>query len=187
MSDRVSRTTVLCEDEAQERLVREYLKTCKLSCDPPQVIWRVASKLQYGGNDHWVLKEFSDELHACRQRSAKAKTLLIVVIDADAKFSVEQRRDQLCERVQQTGYSDFGGDDPAVLLIPKRHIETWIAVLLGKTVTEDEDCKDWEPPSKKQFRGAAEALYQWARPNATFGTNCVPSLKNSLPEWRKIH
>jgi hypothetical protein len=186
MSNRVSQFILLCEDEAQERLTKAYLKKCGLASQSPYVKSLVASREQRGGNDGWVLDRFPKELKACRQRhKAKANTLLIVLIDAD-NHSVEDRRRQLYDRVVSSGLDEFGASEPAVILIPKRHIETWICALVGNTVTEEEDCKPWEKPDKEIIRLAAQTLFDWSRPNATPGKTCVPSLQTALPEWNKI-
>ncbi len=185
MSDRVSRTILLCEDELHERLVREYMKRCRLPTHPPYLVPLVASRLQRGGNVHWVLQRFPEELHACRQRQKKAETLLIVVIDAD-QFTVDERRRQLDERLRQEGYEPLRRTDPVVLLIPRRHVETWLHSLLGETLTEEENCKDRDKPTKDAIRQAADTAYEWARENAPLGPSCVPSLRESLPGWRKI-
>jgi hypothetical protein len=185
MSDRVSQTVLLCEDQLHERIVKAYMKECGLPTHAPYVRPHVASQEQQGGNDAWVLNQFPIQVRACRQRQKKATTLLIVVIDAD-RFTVVDRRRQLNDRLKEAGYEELSVDDPVVLLIPRRHGETWICSLLGETVTEDEDCKDWENPSKEEIRQAARTAYEWARPNATPGPTCVPSLQVALPEWRKI-
>lgn len=96
--------------------------------------------MQYGGNVGWVLARFPSELHACRQRHKKANTLLIVIVDAD-RLTVDERRRELMERVTLDGYEAIGTSEPVVVLIPKRHVETWIRVLLGEAVTEEDDCK----------------------------------------------
>jgi hypothetical protein len=185
MSDRVSETVLLCEDDAQERFTKAYLKKCGLPCQSPYVRSLVASREKKGGNDAWVLDRFPKELNACRQRNKKAKTRLLVLIDAD-KHSVEDRRRQLTERVKLAGFEEFGKNEPAELLIPKRQIETWIRALRGEIVTEDQDCKGWEKLDKEQLRLAAQTLYDWSRPNATLGSTCVPSLQAALPQWRRI-
>src|SRR6516162_4062600 len=98
MSDRVSQTVLLCEDEVHERLVKAYLKQCGRDFRPPYVKSRVASQMQKGGNDVWVLNHVAEEVQACRQRHKRTRTLLIVVIDAD-KLTVEKRRSQLASRL----------------------------------------------------------------------------------------
>ncbi len=185
MSERVSQTILLCEDELQERLAKAYVKKCGLPYQPPYLKALVASREQQGGNDSWVLNQFPRQLHACRQRQKKARTLLIVLIDAD-KHSVEDRRRQLMDRLTSAGFEAFGQTEPAVLLIPKRHIETWIRALLGEQVTEEQDCKTWQDAKKEEIRRAADAVFAWSRANATPGQTCVPSLKTALAEWKKI-
>lgn len=94
MSERVSHTVLLCEDELQARLVRSYLRRCGVTAEPPYVREKIASRTVHGGNVGWVLTEFPRELHACRQRNKRARTLLIIVIDAD-EFEVAQLRREL--------------------------------------------------------------------------------------------
>lgn len=185
MSDRVSQTIVLCEDEAHQRLTKAFLKGCNLASDSPMVKWLVASQQQQGGNDAWVLDRFPKELRACRQRNKKAKSLLVVLIDAD-NYSVEERRSQLDERAKASDLAESMNDDPVIVLIPKRHVETWIRVLLGETVTETEDCKSWKPPERDSYRKAAHTLYEWSRPNAKPSPTCVDSLRKALPQWHRI-
>jgi hypothetical protein len=141
--------------------------------------------MEQGGNVAWVLREFPKQVHACRQRQKRANTRLIVLVDAD-NFTVDERRRQLDERLRQAGHEGLSATDPVVLLIPRWHVETWICSLLGNSVTEDEDCKDWDKPSREQIRQAAHTAYEWARENARPGPTCVPSLHIALPNWRKI-
>jgi hypothetical protein len=161
------------------------MERCGLKTEEPYLKSVVASRMQHGGNVDWVLRAFPFQLHACRQRAKKAKTLLIALVDAD-KFTVDQRRRQLDDRLQQAGYEELNATDPVVLLIPRWEVETWICSLLGKTVTEDDDCKGWVKPTRDEIRQAARTAYEWARENATPGPTCVPSLKAALPEWQKI-
>lgn len=52
--------------------------------------------------------------------------------------------------------------DPIVVLIPKRHIETWIRAALGEAVNENDGYKKPEP-KKHEVRSAANEIYGWAR------------------------
>jgi hypothetical protein len=131
------------------------------------------------------MDEFPNELVAVRKRQAKAKSLLIVMIDSDNE-SVEIRAQALKDRLVQSKLEPVRLDDPLALLIPKRHIETWIRALLGERVTEEEDCKKHNPPTKDDFRQAALKLYDWSRPNAAVPPNCVPSLSQALKVWHRI-
>jgi hypothetical protein len=170
---------LLCEDDPQERLVRSYLKRCGLTTEPPYLVPRNASREVHGGNVGWVLREFPKEFEACRRRHAThANTLLIVVVDAD-HLTVVERRGQLHQA------TEVSVTDPVVVLIPKRHIETWIRAAIGQTVNETDSYKRPEP-KKSEIRRAAEQIHGWAREDPKPGPSCVDSLLASLPEWRKL-
>ncbi len=179
MSERVSEMILLCEDDAQEQLVRFYLKKSGLNTTPPCFIPINASRKVHGGNVRWVLHEFPRQLEACRRRHAThARTLLIVVADAD-DYSVAERRSQLDGSI---GVSDT---DLLVVLIPRRHVETWIRAALGHEVNETDDYK--HPTIKRdRIRAAANQIHGWARDNPEPGPTCVDSLRASLTQWRKI-
>jgi hypothetical protein len=185
VSSRASKIVLLCEDDAHSRLALAYMKHCGIRTDyavDPQV----ASRLKHGGNVGWVLDQFPRQLHACRQRhKARANTQLIVLVDADT-FDVDERRRHLDERLTQAGYDKLAADDPVVLLIPRRHVETWIRSLLGDQVSEEDDCKGWKTPTRDEIRQAAQVVYGWARDHPKPGPTCVPSLQAALPGWRKI-
>ena len=182
MANRASQTILLCEDDPQERLVRTYLKACGLDTVPPSFVPRNASREVHGGNVDWVRREFPKELRACRHRhAAKAETLLIVVVDAD-KFEVGERRGHL---LADPADSPVASKDPLVILIPRRHIETWIRAATGKKVNETDDYKNPEP-AKSEIRAAARTIYDWARDQPKPGPTCVPSLHTSFPEWRRV-
>jgi hypothetical protein len=166
---------LLCEDDPQEQMVRRYLDRCGLRTLEPTLRVRNASREVYGGNIGWVLREFPGEMEACRKRhAAHAKTLLIVVIDADENTVVD-RRAQL----------ETNAGDPAVALIPKRHIETWIRSALGQTVNEIDSYKN-PAPKKADVRTAACQIHGWAHGNPAPATTCVDSLRASLPEFRRL-
>jgi hypothetical protein len=176
---------LLCEDDAHRRLAVAYMKRCGIRTERV-VVEQVASRQRHGGNIGWVLDEFPRQLRACRQRhKTKADTQLIVMVDADT-LDADERRRQLDERLTREGYDKLAGSDPVVLLIPRRHVETWIRSLLGQQVSEDDDCKGWDKPTKDEIRQAAQTAYGWARDNPKPGPTCVPSLRAALPEWRKI-
>jgi hypothetical protein len=178
VSNRVSQTILLCEDDPQDQIVRFYMQQCKLSTTDPPLRRLIASRQSFGGNVHWVLQNFSKQLEACRQRAVRAKTLLIVVLDAD-DFSVVERRHQLNANPPPSA------DDPLVMLIPRRHIETWIRAALGEQVDETGDYKH-PKPAMSDIRNAGVQIYRWARDQPLPGPNCVMSLRDAFREWRKI-
>lgn len=178
MSNRVSQTIVLCEDDPQEQLVRLYAKKCGLNTDLPYFKPRNASREVHGGNVGWVIREFPNELKACRKRAARARTLLVVIVDADLK-TVNDRRAELYKDVETSR------DDPTVVLIPKRSVETWIRAARGQNVSETDSLKN-PTPEKNEIREAANQIHGWARDNPIPDNTCVESLRRALPEWREI-
>ncbi len=115
---------------------------------------------------------------ADEDNATHARTLLIVVADAD-DYSVAERRSQLDGSI---GVSDT---DLLVVLIPRRHIETWIRAALGHEVNETDDYK--HPTIKRDhIRAAANQIHGWARDNPEPGPTCVDSLRASLTQWREI-
>ena len=170
MTDRVSEMVLLCEDDPQAQIVRRYLDQCGLRTVEPTLRVRNASREVHGGNVSWVLNQFPKEMEACRRRhAAHARTLLIVVVDAD-QGTVADRRAQL--------HTHAG--DPVVVLIPKRHIETWIRSGLGQPVNEIDSYKN-PAPEKAAIRAAAHQIHGWARGNPPPGPTCVDSLRAALP------
>lgn len=163
----------------QEQFVRGYLKACGLNTAPPVFYPRNASRAVRGGNVDWVLREFCQELLACRRRhAAHARTLLIVVVDADNN-TVMQRRNHLAKDCQVLDA------DPLVVLIPKRHIETWVRASIGEAVNENDSYKHPEA-TKQEVREAANQVHGWVHDNPPPGPTCTDSLRASFLEWRRI-
>jgi hypothetical protein len=119
-------------------------------------------------------------------RSRKAETKLIVMIDADI-HSVEQRLRQLDESLRQAGVSLSDEDAENIArLIPKRNIETWILCVSRRVVDEATDYKYERDDWTELIREGVPALYDWTRPNATLPASCVKSLRDAIPQLRKL-
>lgn len=85
--------------------------------------------------EQWVRERFPGELDAVRGRGRH--TVLVVGTDADT-MSVNARTasaslDQAC---QTQGVAKRTGQDPVVMVVPKRNIETWFAYLRGENTNE---------------------------------------------------
>jgi hypothetical protein len=184
VSERVSQTILLCEDRVQASLVRLYIGCCGLNTNEPCLHPIIASEQVRGGNVGWVLREFPRQLEACRKRQTRAKTLLIVVADADS-LGVDERYRDLTRALQGAGLEAIAPSDPIVVLIPKRHVETWIHTTTGQPTNETDDYKS-DQPSKADLRVAAHIIHGWAHDIPEPDENCVPSLRIALPEWRNI-
>lgn len=125
---KASKIIVLCEDNAHAMFVRRFLKK-----------WGVANRkytvLDYpngeGSGKKFVKETLPKEVKALRSRNAS--TILLVVLDAD-EFSVDQVKYELDEIV----VPHRGDEEQIAYIIPKWHIETWIAYLHGEDVDEEE-------------------------------------------------
>jgi hypothetical protein len=181
--DRIANLIVLVEDAEQQKLVRLYLKRCGHEtrwCD-----FRPLPVGRGGSGEKYVRNEYHRQVQSCRSSlGRKASALLIVMIDADTE-TTEYRAVQLSNALRDGGEKQRGDSEPIVVLIPKRHVETWIQALLGNAVDEVTDYKK-PKPAYGEILNAAETLHQWTRRNAVPGVTCPPSLTESLPEWKKI-
>ena len=186
MPERIANKIILVEDTVQQNLVRRYLERCGHT--PPFRLVALPARGPGGSGEKYVRDQYPQQVQACRSSlGRRATALLIVVIDAD-RGTTQQRKSQLSDALQTAGLDERREDEPIVLLIPRRHIETWIRALLGKQADEDTDYTKAPhfPPVSSDIKEAAAKLYQWTRPGATPVTTHPMSLTASLPEWQKI-
>jgi len=171
------------EDQHQKMLVYRYLLHCGLK---PHEIEVRASPAAKGSADHWVLEEFVRQIDAYRDRQRRARTALIVAIDADA-LAVQDRIDQLDEALRQNGKPAVGDAEQIARLVPKRNVETWILVL--NNVTDVNEHADYKPENRKWhklIRTAAETLCQWTGANVDPPPWCVDSLRSGIRELKRL-
>jgi hypothetical protein len=83
---------------------------------------------------------------------------LVVAIDADIS-TVAQRENELETALAEVGELRRQADEAIVLLIPKRHIETWILCLLGEHVDEVTGYKS-RGDVHQQIKPAALTFYE---------------------------
>jgi hypothetical protein len=181
--DRIANKIILAEDPEQQNLVRRYLERC--GHQAPFRLVALPAKASGGSGEKYVRDQYPAQVRACRSSlGRKAGALLVVIVDADTETTAH-RATQLEVALRNTGEERRTDSEPIVVLIPKRHVETWIRALLGDPVNETTDYKNPKPTSQ-EIRQAAEALYPWTRPGADLRPNFPPSLNDSRPEWRKI-
>ena len=183
MPERIARKVVLTEDMEQQKLVRKYLEKCGHNLRECEFLPR--RKWPGGSGEQNVRHEFPVQVRACRSTTGKkASALLVVMIDADRK-TTNERGQQLSKALEDADEDPLGHDELIVVLIPRRHVETWIRALLGTKVDEEADYKN-PKPTGSEIQQAAVTLYEWTRPNAQPGETSPASLTASIPEWRKI-
>lgn len=146
---------VLCEDRLQEVVVRRFLKQgWKKSPRDVHVIPYPHGGSGGSGEKH-VRDSYPNQLRAYRSRSAR--TILVVVIDADASTvrAHHQELDEACRRAQPAVKRRQNGE-AIVHVIPRWHLETWLAYLDGVKVSEDEQYKS--PYAFKRRESACHPL-----------------------------
>ncbi len=171
---------MLAEDARHQSFVRQYLY--RLDLKPRDIRFEDLPSGR-GCGEQWVRERYARAVGAYRDRVARAKTWLVVAIDADTD-TVERRTNQLSEGLAQAGFTSRIGHEAIVHLIPKRHIETWILCLTGEDVDEETDYHNREVDPL--IKSAATAFFDWSRSNAEPLANCVASLRVAIPELRRL-
>lgn len=134
MADRYSLVIVLCEDNRHESFVRRYLK--KRGIPGPRIhVIHYPEGGQCG--EQFVRENFAKQVRAIRSKSQRMNVGLIAVIDADMLPCANRVR-QLDKALQETKQKVRRRDEPIAVLVPKRHIETWIRCLCGHAVNESD-------------------------------------------------
>lgn len=178
---RPSVVVVLAEDERHQRFVRYYLYEVGYK---RHHIRFEALPSGRGCGEQWVRQRYAGAVRACRERTPKAKTALVVVIDADTA-DVNQRSNQFHQALRQEGLGPRTASEFIAHLIPKRSIETWVLCLRGTPVDETTDYRA-ERDIDQKIPVAAVTLHKWTRPNATLPAYCTASLRAAIPEIKRI-
>lgn len=172
---------VLAEDCRHQRFVHRYLERLGYGHHDIRFLPLASGR---GCGEQWVRRRYVQAVQAYRQRSARARSALIVTIDADSG-DVPWRLQQLLDALGEAGLTPRTANESIVHLIPKRNIETWVLCLCGRNVDEDTDHRG-ESGIDQQIVAAAGEFYQWSRPNVEPPPRCVPSLLSAIPEVRRL-
>ena len=143
MMSKASQIILLCEDFLTEVVVRRFLKQWGVNVNRKvRVIPYPEGK---GSGELHVRKKYAETLKTYRSRSAQ--TVLIAVMDADTGTVAQHHRelDQVCTNA---GVPPRSLNDAVLHVIPKHHIETWLAYLDDVVVDES---KSYKP--KYEFKG----------------------------------
>jgi hypothetical protein len=168
---RASQVIVLAEDRRHQNFVRRYLY--RVGYERHDIRLEDLPNGR-GCGEQWVRERYAKAV--ARFRARRARTALVVVVDADT-HSVTDRLGQLP--------GNRSPEEAIAILIPKRHIETWILCLNGGTVNEESDYR--AQAIDHLIKPAALAVWAWARNAATtVPLRCVESLRTALAELRRI-
>jgi hypothetical protein len=167
---RASQIIVLAEDKRHQNFVRRYLQ--RLGYENRAIRMQDLPSGR-GSGEQWVRERFANAVATYRGRHPQ--TALVVVIDADMR-PVQERFRQLP--------SNRSEDESIAILVPKRHIETWILCLNEERVDERTDYRSRHIDGL--IKPAAETLFKWSRATATPSSHCVESLQTAFPELQRI-
>ncbi len=127
-----------------------------------------------------VRSRFPDELKAIRSRG---EGYLVVVIDAD-QHTAADRLGQLDEECEKRGVARRTPEDRAIVVVPRRNVETWFEYLDGQKV--DEDTKYPKRFKGKDHRRLADALYDTCHERQRLPKSAPPSLTESCAEYERL-
>ncbi len=140
--NKASQIIVLCEDKAHSFFVRRFLT--KGWGVPNRIIRVLPYPSGKGSGKKYVEDNLAEEVQGCRTRSAS--TILLVVRDADEQ-SVEEVKSILDVKLKPSRTNT----EPIAYIIPKWHIQTWIAYLDGLQVDESD-----KSTYKRTYRSISE-------------------------------
>lgn len=120
-------------------------------------------KTNEGAADSFVLRHY-EHLVRLTRRYSRENVALVVVIDGD-RIGLAKRLALLDEQLRRAGCEPRGPDERIAVLVPTRHVETWIHWLCGDTgVDETIDCKGDPQRSRRRETGqvdARRAAHEW--------------------------
>lgn len=180
MSQDAALAVVLCEDTQTECFIRRLLLERNWNRRQIRTVTLPAGK---GSGLVWVRDHFVNELRACRSRTARAATCLIVAADADEK-SVEDRIQTFAVACADAGVPFRQDGERVLFIVPKRNIETWLAYLRGQLVNETEAYPKYDTES--DCRGQVVKLAQMCRRQRLEPEPPPPSLTSACAEFKRL-
>ena len=165
---------LLCEDLQTDVFVRRFLSHRNIksrdihTCPLPE-------GRQAG--EQWVRTRFPEELRKIRQRK---KAFLIVVIDADAG-STRNRHTQLEEQCREKEIERRKSEDPVIVAVPRRNIETWFEYLRGHPVDETRSYPRLR--RERDCKPLADRLHVMCHEQQRLAEPVPPSLREACKEY----
>ena len=182
MSNRFAEVVILAEDERSANLLRRYVQRA-LDIRNRRIRQEISPSAQ-GDAKQWVLDRYPIEVKALR--TMHRLTGLVVHLDADTD-TVARRARQLAAALKKSGQDPRQVTEPISHVIPRRHTETWLCVLTGAVVDEEQDCKRHRllPDFDGVVQQAAHELYNMTR-GETAPVPTLPSLATAVPELQRL-
>lgn len=175
------RFTVLVEDRALERFVRECLYILGVHTREIRIVEYPAGR---GSAKQWIDRQYPIQVQAHRRRSSE-NIALIVGTDADEQ-PVQQRVQRLAEVLQEARLNARAPHEQIAIWVPRWNIETWLLFLSGREVDESANHKDLarEVDIKAAAREYVRRFRRYLQDPAA--DNHLPSLVSAFEETKRI-
>jgi hypothetical protein len=175
---------ILCEDKLHRVFVTRLLKQYGYAEHDLRI---EQCPVGSGSGESFVRRNYPGELAAYRSRTARAKTFLIVMIDADTG-SVADREAQLKQACEQASVQPRQSAERVVHAIPKRAINTWLAWLDGQDADETTDYRAHGYAFRKceaEVSRLVKPLHEMCKARKV-PEDAPPSLKHACGEFARI-
>ena len=172
-----AKVVLLCEDLQTDVFVRRFL--ARRNINRRHIVTCPLPDGRQSG-EQWVRTRFPEELERIRRRQ---RALLVVVIDADGG-STGDRHTELEQQCRAVGVQRRKPEDPVIVVVPRRNIETWFEYLRGRPVDEtiayprlrrESDCKP-----------LADRLHDMCQKQQRLDEPAPPSLREVCEERGKL-
>ncbi len=171
------RIVLLCEDSQTNSFVRRFLKHRNFR---ERDIITLDMSQGRGAGAKWVRERYPRELRAIRQKQG---AYLMVVTDADA-HSTQDRRKQLDDECTRQKVAVATDDDPVIVAVPRRNIETWFEYLDGREV--DETITYPKLAHERDCERHARRLYTMCYKEQRLAEPAPPSLVEACQTYRRL-
>lgn len=170
----------VCEDDEHWRFARWTFLRLGYHARELRVALAPAGR---GAAEQWVRQQYATEVRVHRRKAAHQNVGLVVAIDAD-KQTVDYRHEQLSGALDESRLDQRGNAERIVIWVPRRHIETWVADLLGHSVNEDDDCKNLV--RDVDYRPAADRFVERYRDPGGRPASVLPSMSRAFDEASRL-
>lgn len=176
------RVTILGEDNVQVSFARRVLDL--LGFGPREVFLRPVPDGD-GSGEQWVRTDYPNQVGLNRSKRSHQQCTLLVSIDADNR-SIADRKNQLDQALTNAELAVRGKDEPIVIWVPGRNIESWLKHLAGEVVNEETNYKNRvkQLNLKQAAEGFVAEFRQWELSPGDFET--LPSLLDAFAELKRI-
>ncbi len=177
MSADKTEVVVICEGSADATFCRRFLKLRGYDHRKVRVLPFPAGK---GCGEQFVRNNFPNELKENRRWKAKG---LIVLIDGDGK-TIAERKKEMDDACQSANVAQRTKDEPVVLGVPQRNIESWFVYLEGGHWSETEDYAKRKKDSLA--KNSAKKLHEYCFRDQALPQPAPASLGDVCDEWKRF-